>query len=161
MHHNKQLMYVNMAKSDVKDVAFILFCEDMPLKEIAKKLNVSAQTLTKWSKDDGWREQKKYIENATPRRLAELHAELAELMKVIKTREEGFRYATKQEADIRSKIIKQIKDMSAKYSISQIIILAKDFITFTNTIDNDFSKKCASMFDLFINDQIKQQKWDE
>lgn len=158
MHHNNT---VNMAKGDVKDVAFILFCENMPLKEIAKKLNVSAQTLTNWSKDNGWREQKKYIENATPRRLAELHAELAELMLVIKSREKGQRFSSKQEADIRSKIIKQIKDMSTKYSISQIIILAKDFITFTNTIDNDFSKKAASMFDLFINDQIKQQKWDE
>ncbi len=150
-----------MAKDEVKDIAFILFSDGMQLKEIAAKLNVSAQTLTKWSREGSWKEQKTYLENAAPRRLAELHAELAELMKAIKSREEGQRYATKQEADIRSKIIKQIKDMSMKYSISQIIIMAKDFVSYSAAIDNEFGKQAANMFDLFINDQIKLQRWEE
>ena len=150
-----------MAKTELREVAKVLFMQGYTQKEIAAKINVSEQTISKWSKTDHWDNLKKNLVNSKTERLSELYDELMALNTMIKTREEGFRFPNSKEADIRRKLIRDIADLERKYNIGQTTVIARDFITFCRDIDFDFSQKANEYFDLFINHQIDKQKWQK
>ena len=150
-----------MAKKELREVAKVLFMQGYTQKEIAAKINVSEQTISKWSKTDHWDNLKKNLVNSKTERLSELYDELMALNAMIKTREEGFRFPNSKEADIRRKLIRDIADLERKYNIGQTTVIARDFITFCRDIDFDFSQKANEYFDLFINHQIDKQKWQK
>ena len=150
-----------MAKTELREVAKVLFMQGYTQKEIAAKINVSEQTISKWSKTDHWDNLKKNLVNSKTERLSELYDELMALNAMIKTREEGFRFPNSKEADIRRKLIRDIADLERKYNIGQTTVIARDFITFCRDIDFDFSQKANDYFDLFINHQIEKQKWQK
>ncbi len=150
-----------MAKTELREVAKVLFMQGYTQKEIAAKINVSEQTISKWSKTDHWDNLKKNLVNSKTERLSELYDELMALNAMIKTREEGFRFPNSKEADIRRKLIRDIADLERKYNIGQTTVIARDFITFCRDIDFDFSQKANEYFDLFINHQIDKQKWQK
>ncbi len=150
-----------MAKTELREVAKVLFMQGYTQKEIAAKINVSEQTISKWSKTDHWDNLKKNLVNSKTERLSELYDELMALNAMIKTREEGLRFPNSKEADIRRKLIRDIADLERKYNIGQTTVIARDFITFCRDIDFDFSQKANEYFDLFINHQIDKQKWQK
>lgn len=150
-----------MAKTELREVAKVLFMQGYTQKEIAAKINVSEQTISKWSKTDHWDNLKKNLVNSKTERLSELYDELMALNAMIKTREEGSRFPNSKEADIRRKLIRDIADLERKYNIGQTTVIARDFITFCRDIDFDFSQKANDYFDLFINHQIEKQKWQK
>ena len=150
-----------MAKTELREVAKVLFMQGYTQKEIAAKINVSEQTISKWSKTDHWDNLKKNLVNSKTERLSELYDELMALNAMIKTREEGFRFPNSKEADIRRKLIRDIADLERKYNIGQTTVIARDFITFCRDIAFDFSQKANEYFDLFINHQIDKQKWQK
>lgn len=150
-----------MAKTELREVAKVLFMQGYTQKEIAAKITVSEQTISKWSKTDHWDNLKKNLVNSKTERLSELYDELMALNAMIKTREEGFRFPNSKEADIRRKLIRDIADLERKYNIGQTTVIARDFITFCRDIDFDFSQKANEYFDLFINHQIDKQKWQK
>ena len=150
-----------MAKTELREVAKVLFMQGYTQKEIAAKINVSEQTISKWSKTDHWDNLKKNLVNSKTERLSELYDELMALNAMIKTRDEGSRFPNSKEADIRRKLIRDIADLERKYNIGQTTVIARDFITFCRDIDFDFSQKANEYFDLFINHQIDKQKWQK
>lgn len=150
-----------MAKTELREVAKVLFMQGYTQKEIASKITVSEQTISKWSKTDHWENLKKNLVNSKTERLSELYDELMALNAMIKTRDEGFRFPNSKEADIRRKLIRDIADLERKYNIGQTTVIARDFITFCRDIDFDFSQKANEYFDLFINHQIDKQKWQK
>lgn len=150
-----------MAKTELREVAKVLFMQGYTQKEIAAKITVSEQTISKWSKTDHWDNLKKNLVNSKTERLSELYDELMALNAMIKTRDEGFRFPNSKEADIRRKLIRDIADLERKYNIGQTTVIARDFITFCRDIDFDFSQKANEYFDLFINHQIDKQKWQK
>lgn len=150
-----------MAKTELREVAKVLFMQGYTQKEIAAKITVSEQTISKWSKTDHWDNLKKNLVNSKTERLSELYDELMALNAMIKTRNEGFRFPNSKEADIRRKLIRDIADLERKYNIGQTTVIARDFITFCRDIDFDFSQKANEYFDLFINHQIDKQKWQK
>ena len=101
-----------MAKKELEEIAKTYFIRDgLTQKEIARKINVSEQTLSRWSKKGFWDDLRRNIVNSKTERLNELYCELAALNKTIKNRTEGSRYATSKEADIRRKLIRDIADL--------------------------------------------------
>jgi transposase len=150
-----------MAKTELREVAKVLFMQGYTQKEIAAKITVSEQTISKWAKTDHWDNLKKNLVNSKTERLSELYDELMALNAMIKTRDEGFRFPNSKEADIRRKLIRDIADLERKYNIGQTTVIARDFITFCRDIDFDFSQKANEYFDLFINHQIEKQKWQK
>lgn len=150
-----------MAKAELKEVAKILFLQGMEQKDIAKKLGVSEVTMSRWKKTGNWDTLKTNLLNSKTERLSELYNELAEFNKAIKAREEGLRFPTSKEADIRRKLIRDIADLERKYNIGQTTVIARDFVTFCKDLDFEFAKKATEMFDLFINHQIEKQKWQK
>ena len=72
-----------MAKTELREVAKVLFMQGYTQKEIAAKITVSEQTISKWSKTDHWDNLKKNLVNSKTERLSELYDELMALNKVI------------------------------------------------------------------------------
>jgi hypothetical protein len=147
------------AKTDLHEVAKVLFMQGYQKKEIALKLGVSEQSLVRWARDDHWDNLKKNLVNSKTERLSELYDELAAFNLMIKSREEGCRFPNSKEADVRRKLIRDIADLERKYNIGQTTVIARDFIVFCKDIDFEFAKQANEFFDLFINHQIEKQKW--
>ncbi|MDR1984989.1 MAG: hypothetical protein LBQ28_09230 [Prevotellaceae bacterium] len=145
--------------TNLKEVALMLFLQEFKQKEIAKKLGISEISVSRWAKDDNWDELKKGVLTAKNKRISELYNELAEFNNMIKTRDEGSRFATSKEADVRRKLIRDITELETKYNIGQTTVIARDFVIFTKDIDFEFSQKANEYFDMFINHLIEKQKW--
>ena len=150
-----------MAKTELREVAKVLFMQGYLQKEIAVKIKVSEVTLSRWAKEDHWDNLKKNLVNSKSERLSELYDELAAFNKMIKSRDITIRFPNSKEADVRRKLIRDIADLERKYNIAQTTIIARDFVTFARDIDFDFAQKANEYFDLFINHQIEKQKWQK
>ena len=149
------------SKSNLHEVAKVLFLQGYLQKEIAGKLGVSEQSIVRWSKSAHWDNLKKNLVNSKTERLSELYDELAALNKMIRGKEEGQRFPDSKEADVRRKLIRDIAELERKYNIGQTTVIARDFVVFCKDLDFEFSKKANEMFDLFINHQIDRQKWQK
>jgi len=150
-----------MAKTELKEVAKILFLQGMDQKEIALKLGVSEVSMSRWKKDGNWDSLKTNLLNSKTERLSELYDELAAFNMMIKSKPEGKRFPEKGEADTRRKLIRDISDLERKYNIGQTTVIARDFVNFSKDLDFEFAKRANDMFDLFINHQIEKQKWQK
>lgn len=150
-----------MAKTELREVAKVLFMQGYTQKEIAGKIKVSEVTISRWAKEDNWDNLKKNLVNSKSERLSELYDELAEFNKMIKCREKGERFPNSKEADVRRKLIRDIADLERKYNIGQTTTIARDFVTFCRDMDFEFAQKANEYFDLFINHQIEKQKWQK
>jgi len=146
-------------KTELREVAKILFMQGFNQKEIAEKIGVSTVSVNRWSRDDHWENLKKNLVNSKNERLSELYNELAAFNAMIKERPEGERFPNSKEADVRRKLIRDIADLERKYNIGQTTVIARDFIMFCKDIDFEFAQQANDMFDRFINHQIEKQKW--
>ena len=149
-----------MAKSDLNEVAKILYIQGYNQKEIAAKLNVSTVTMNKWANNGKWKTIKTNLLSSKNERLSELYEELAEFNKMIKEKKD-YKVASSKEADARRKLIKDISELERKYNIGQTISIGRDFSLFVKDIDFEFSQKAVTYFDSFINHQIDRQKWQK
>jgi len=150
-----------MAKTQLREVAKVLFMQGYTQKEIACKIAVSEQTISKWAKADHWDNLKKNLVNAKSERLSELYDELAAFNQMIKSRDITMRFPNSKEADVRRKLIRDIAELERKYNIGQTTTIARDFVSFCRDMDFDFAKKANEYFDLFINHLIEKQKWQK
>lgn len=149
-------------KTDNKrEIAQILYLQgNLPKKDIADKVGVSAQTITKWAAEDKWDSLKKNLLTGKKQRLSELYDELAEFNRMIADKE-GYKVATSKEADARRKLITDIKELESKYSIAQTTQIAIDFCEFLKPINLALAQKVAMLLQAFINELIDKQKWQQ
>jgi predicted transcriptional regulator len=152
--------HVFMERNDNKrQVARTLFVHGkMTQKEIAAKLEVTEQTVSRWAKKDHWDELKRNMLTGKQEILRSLYAELQILQAEI---EKSKRYADSKTADIRRKLITDIRQLETKYSISQTVQIAMDFCEFLKVIDLDLASKMSEYFRAFINEQMDKQKWQK
>lgn len=153
---NKQ--YVIMAKDNLKEIAKVLYLQDYKQKDIAVKLGVSENTVTRWAKDGCWDNLKKNLLNSKYTRLAELYDELEETNRMIKEKD-GYKVANSKEADARRKLIADIAELETKYNIGQVTTIARDYVNFVGQIDFDFAQKSLTYLEAFVEQLMEKQKW--
>ena len=146
------------ASRDDRDIAQMLYLQGLRQKEIALKLGRSEQTVSKWAKDDNWKDKKANIMMSRENRLSELYQELAEFNRMIKDKEE-YKVADSKEADARRKLIKDIKELETKYNIAETISIGRDFTNYLKDFDFDFATQVLEAYDGFVNFTIQRQKW--
>lgn len=149
-----------MEKNDNKrQIARTLFVQGgMTQKEIASKLEVTEQTISRWSKKDHWDELKKNVMSGKQEILRSLYTELQKLQSII---EENGGVADSKQADIRRKLITDIRQLETRYSVSQTVQIGMDFCEFLKEIDFDLAGKISRYFQSFIDEQIEKQKWQK
>lgn len=149
-----------MEKNDNKrQIARTLFVQGgMTQKEIASKLEVTEQTISRWAKKDHWDELKKNVMSGKQEILRSLYTELQKLQTII---EEDGGVADSKQADIRRKLITDIRQLETRYSVSQTVQVGMDFCEFLKEIDFELAGKISQYFQAFIDEQIEKQKWQK
>lgn len=149
-----------MGKEQLKEVAKVLFLQNYKQKDIAAKLSVSENTITRWARDGQWASLRKNLLNSKHMRLAELYDELEETNRMIREKE-GYKVATSREADARRKLIADISELETKYNIGQVTTVARDYVNFLSQIDHDFADKSLTYLEAFVEQIIEKQKWQD
>lgn len=149
-----------MEKNDNKrQIARTLFVQGgMTQKEIASKLEVTEQTISRWSKKDHWDELKKNVMSGKQEILRSLYTELQKLQNII---EAQGGVANSKQADIRRKLITDIRQLETRYSVSQTVQIGMDFCEFLKEIDFELAGKISKYYQSFIDEQIEKQKWQK
>ena len=141
-----------------REVARTLFVHGkMTQKEIATKLEVTEQTISRWAKKDHWDDLKRNIRCGKQEILRSLYAELEALQGAV---EKG-KYADSKTADIRRKLITDIRQLETQYSIDATVQIGIDFCEFLKNIDKDFAIKVSDYYHAFINEQLDKRKWQK
>ena len=131
--------------------AKILFVQDkLSQKEISAKTDVSEKTIGKWVAEGNWEKLRKNFVLTRQEQMGNLLDELEELNQVIKDRPKGQRFADSKEADIRRKIIKDIKELETKTNKPEAISACIALLEFIRKIDLKVAQELSKYIDGFI-----------
>lgn len=142
-----------LTRSQQRDYAQHLYLTDSDLSQldIAKKVGVSEQTLSKWKRDGKWEELRVSLLTSKDAQLARLYRQMDNINKAIESREEDERYANTKECDIMVKLTSAIRNLEAEANISDKLAVGKEFLTYARrTADSAVVKEIASIFDSYI-----------
>jgi transcriptional regulator with XRE-family HTH domain len=142
-----------------KEHAKLLFTQEkLSQKEIAERVNVSEQTITKWvNADNGeWKRLRQSLIVTKKEQLSRIYEQMDEITLEIKNREQGKRYASSKEADTLVKLTAAAKNLETEASVSDIIEVAMRFLNFMRPIDLEKAKDISGYFDSFIKEQLKK-----
>lgn len=142
-----------------KEHAKLLFTmEKLSQKEIAERVNVSEQTITKWvnANNGEWRRLRQNLIVTKKEQLSRIYEQLDEITTVIQTREKGKRYVSSKEADILVKLTAAAKNLETETSLAEIIEVGMRFLNWMRPVDLEKAKEFSGYFDGFIKDQLKK-----
>jgi transcriptional regulator with XRE-family HTH domain len=138
-----------------KEWAGTLFIkENLTQQEIADKVGVSRQTVSRWAKDEKWEERKVGITLTREQQISNLHRQIKEINRAIEGREADKRYATPAEADTINKLSSAIKKLETDVGVGETISVGMKFITWLRSFDVDRSKEFLKLWDAFIKDSL-------
>lgn len=139
-----------------KDWAKSLYVnEKLTQKELAGRVGVSENTISKWVKDEAWEKLRKNIILTREEQLQLMINELEALNTSISKKPPGERFADSKEANIRRNLVKDIKELETKASLAEIIETAKRFTKWLSVSDIKKAKEIADLFDAFIKDNLR------
>ncbi len=124
-------------------------------KQLAEKVGVSENTVSRWVRDEQWEKFRNNMLLTREEQMQNLLQELVELNEFIKDRPKGERFATSKEGDVRRKLIKDIKDLETKASLSETIHTATQFTKWLSALDLKKAKEVGDLFNSFIKEQMK------
>lgn len=139
-----------------KEWAQLLFTkENVTQKEVAARVGVSVQTMSKWVNAGKWEELKVSVTITKEEQLKNLYRQLAEINKAIAEREAGKRFSTSGEADTISKLAVAIEKMESDIGLADIISTFRVFLNWLRGFDIAQAQELTPIFDTFIKSRIK------
>lgn len=146
-----------MKTEQKKELAKLLFVnEHLTQKEISQRVGVSEKTLSRWVNQEEWRKLRQSLLVTKEEQLRRIYEQIDELNTAIAQREPGQRYANTKDADTLSKLTSAAKNLESDASVSDIVSVAKRFLTWLRPIDMGKAKELSGLFDAFIKEQLKR-----
>jgi transcriptional regulator with XRE-family HTH domain len=142
-----------------KEHAKLLFTQEkLSQKEIAERVNVSEQTITKWvnANNGEWRRLRQNLIVTKKEQLSRIYEQLDEITEEVQKREKGKRYVNSKEADILVKLTAAAKNLETETSLAEIIEVGMRFLNWMRPVDLEKAKEFSGYFDGFIKDQLKK-----
>lgn len=142
-----------------KEHAKLLFTQEkLSQKEIAEKVGVSEQTITKWvNLNNGeWRRLRQSLVVTKKEQLSRIYEQIDEITQKIQNKPVGNRYADTKEADTLVKLTTAAKNLETEASIAEIIEVSMRFLNWLRPIDLEKAKEASALLDSFIKDQLKK-----
>ncbi len=137
-----------------KEWAKTLFLtSDITQTEIAEKVGVARQTIVKWAKE--WEGLKMNILQTREARIKSTLMQLDELDKTIASRDEGHRFPSSKEADIRRKLTADLEALEQDASVRDIINVARGILDYVRAIDLEKAKMLSDYIDSYIKERLK------
>lgn len=137
-----------------REYAKLLFTkEKLTQKEIALRVQISQNTISKWASEDNWEAAQKSLMLTREEQLRQMMDELDILNNEIAGG--GRKYATKEQAYIRDTLVQNINKLELEVSAYEVYNVAKKMIGHFRTIDLDKAKLLAEDFDGFIKTLLR------
>lgn len=140
-----------------KEWAKLLFLkENVTQQEIAERVGVSRVTINKWVKE--WEGLKLNILQTREERIGATLQQLDELDKSIQKKEEGKRFPTTAEADIRRKLTADLESLEQEASLRDIYNVSRKFLDWLRNHDLAKAKELSDLVDSYIKEKMKWVK---
>lgn len=139
-----------------RDFAKQLYLSDPSITqaEIADRVGVSKQTISKWVNDNKWDAMRKSLIMNKELQLSMLYDQLNALNLDIKSRPQP--YANSKEADAINKLTASINKLETETNIADKIEVGKEFLQFVKrTASLDKAKELSCLFDAYVKSCIK------
>lgn len=138
-----------------KDFAKSIYLgEDLTQEEIAERVGVKRQTVSRWIKEGNWERHKVSITITREEQLKNLYLQLSELNTAINKKPAGERFANAAESDTISKISNAIKKMETDVGLADILSVFKSFVKWLRTYDMARSKEIVPLLDAYIKSKL-------
>lgn len=140
-----------------KDYAKLLFTIEGVTsgKELAERVGVSEQTISKWKKTENWEGLRASVLVTKESELRRIYAQITELNDAIAGREKGTRYANSKEGDTLSKLTGAVRQLETETSAAEAMEVMKNFINFIRVDDYEKAKEITLLADGFIKTLVK------
>lgn len=124
-------------------------------KDLAKRVGVSENTISKWLTDGKWSNLKKNFILTREERMSDLLDELTEIQNHIKEQPEGRRFADSKLGDVRRKLIKDIKELETNASKNEVIHALMSLIKFVRPENVEEAKVITKWADIYIKSLLR------
>lgn len=142
----------------VKNHAKILYTrEGVTLqKDLAQRVGVSENTISKWIKDENWERQRASLIITKDEELRRIYMQITELNDSIFNRPEGKRFCDSKEADILVKLSAATKQLENEaVALPEAIEVLKLFINMVSMENLAEAKTITTWADIFIKTLLK------
>ncbi len=147
----------NLKPNQRKEWAKLIYLkESLTQQEIADRVGVSRATINKWAKE--WEGLKLNLLQTREERIASTLSQLDELDRSIASKEEGKRFPTTAEADIRRKLTADLEALEQDASIRDIYNVSRGILEFVRKVDLDKAKELSDYLDSYIKEKMKWVK---
>ncbi len=155
-------------KKEQREHARLLYVnEKIYLKDVAKRVNVTQKTVSKWCREGNWDKLRKSLLTTRETQLTHFYNQLEAINIDIAERPELLdakgkpikrppkKIPTSAESDILSKTTSNIKKLEVEIGLGEIVETGKKLISFIQQINLDDAKLFKNYFDEYINDRLK------
>ena len=147
-----------MEKTLQRDQARELFLQtELSNQQIADHLSVDRKTISRWIKEEQWREMKHAAGQAPAAILLELYDQLTALNRNISSRESHLRFPTKEEALIQRRMLLSIKSIDRQHP-GNYMQTYSELLEEIGEADKDLAKEIAKYADSIIKRKNKKDK---
>jgi transcriptional regulator with XRE-family HTH domain len=137
-----------------KEWAQLLYVSDQyTQKEIAAKVKVSEQTISKWASVGKWDLLRKSLLTTKAEILRNLYNILDKINRKLKDEDS---IGDSKISDMYVKYTAAIKNLETETSIGQIMEVGRMFVNHLQGIDPQFALSVLNYFDLFIKEKLKR-----
>jgi transposase len=145
-----------MTKKEAREYAALLYMknEGLSLQDIALKVGVHPNTITKWKREDDWDGLASVLLTTRHEQLKRLYQMLKAKNDEIMGRKEGTRFPTKADADVLSQVTKSIQNLEQDMGVGTIIDVFIRFISYVGKVDGKMAKKIVEYQDAFVKAQM-------
>ena len=153
-----ELIMNELTNSQKKEWAEMLFVkENLTQKEIARRIGVSEQTITKWVNTESWEKSKFTNRVIRVQNIQSLQRQLVELNETIEAREKGKRFASSKEMDAIIKLTKAIEILEDDVTVREIIAVFMEYFDWLRAVELDEAKRQMPYHDQFVKSQISKR----
>lgn len=126
---------------------------NMTQAEIAEKVGVARISVVRWAKE--WEGLKLTFLQTRESRIKSTLLQLDELDRSIAAREEGKRFPTAKEADIRRKLTADLEALEQEASVREVVNVSIGILDYIRQIDIERAKELSNYFDSYIQERMK------
>lgn len=145
----------NLTIKQKREWAQLLYTkEHLTQKEIAERVGISVQTMSKWVTKFKWDELKVSLTITREEQLKNLYRQLSEMNKAISERD-GNKYPTAAEADTITKLANAIDKLETETGLNEILSTFKEFLNWLRKFNLEEAQRLVPLFDDFVKTKLK------
>ncbi len=141
-----------MTNEQKKDLARLMYVSEptSSQKEVASRVGVSEQTMSKWVREDQWDKLRRSKLASRQQELANAYLQLEELNTKIMARAQGSRFPDSKEADTLLKLSAHIRNLETKMNVAVIMDVGIHFVDYVRSVAPDKSADVLDLYDSFM-----------